>query len=150
MPVGKSATVPSVFEKHFTAEQANAMLPLVRAIVQDITVLAHELKARHDRITRLKGGERLRLSEAHEEELLLEQKEFERGQERMREYEKELHQLGVHLKDYFTGLLDFPCWMDGREVFLCWRLGEPSVAHWHELEAGFAGRKKLQNQPQRV
>ena len=39
----------------------------------------------------------------------------------------ELRQLGVELKDYFTGLIDFPCWMDGREVYLCWRLGEPEV-----------------------
>jgi hypothetical protein len=33
--------------------------------------------------------------------------------------------------------------MNGREVYLCWRLGEPDVAHWHELEGGFAGRQKL-------
>ena len=51
--------------------------------------------------------------------------------------------LDVELKDYFTGLIDFPCWMDDREVYLCWRLGEPEVAHWHELDAGFAGRQKL-------
>jgi hypothetical protein len=40
-------------------------------------------------------------------------------------------------------LIDFPAWMNGREVYLCWRLGEPDVGHWHELDAGFAGRKKL-------
>jgi hypothetical protein len=68
---------------------------------------------------------------------------MERGQERMRDYEKELRQLGVELKDYFTGLVDFPCLMHGREVYLCWRLGESEVAHWHELEDGFAGRQKL-------
>jgi hypothetical protein len=37
--------------------------------------------------------------------------------------------------------------MDGREVYLCWRLGEPEVGHWHELEAGFAGRRKLMASP---
>ena len=61
----------------------------------------------------------------------------------MHEYEQELKNLGIELKDYYTGLIDFPCWMDGREVYLCWRLGEPEVAYWHELEAGFAGRQKL-------
>ena len=61
----------------------------------------------------------------------------------MHEYERELQQLGVELKDYFTGLIDFPCWMNGHEVYLCWRLGEPEVGHWHELDAGFAGRQKL-------
>ena len=68
---------------------------------------------------------------------------FESDQQRMQDYEQELRTLHIELKDYFTGLIDFPCWMDGREVFLCWRLGEPEVSHWHELDAGFAGRQKL-------
>jgi hypothetical protein len=71
------------------------------------------------------------------------QAEFERDQERIQGYVQELHNLGVELKDYVTGLIDFPCWMDNREVYLCWRLGEPEVAHWHEVEAGFQGRRKL-------
>ena len=41
------------------------------------------------------------------------------------------------------GLVDFPSRLDGRTVFLCWRLGEPEVLHWHELDAGFAGRQPL-------
>src|SRR5437660_1491268 len=64
------------------------------------------------------------------------------GQERMQEYEQELKQIGVELKDYFGGLIDFPGLRNGRPVYLCWRLGEPEVSHWHDLEAGFAGRQK--------
>ena len=79
--------------------------------------------------------------------MLQAQSELERGQERMREYERELQNLGIELKDYFIGLIDFPCRMDGREVYLCWRLGEPEVAYWHELDAGFAGRQKLRPAP---
>jgi hypothetical protein len=41
------------------------------------------------------------------------------------------------------GLVDFPSLMDGRIVYLCWRLGEPEVLHWHELKSGFAGRQSL-------
>ena len=130
-------------KKYFTVAEANAMLPLVRVILRDVTVLARDLRERHERLARLKPGGRGALSEAHQEELLQAQTEFARGQERMQEYEVELKQLGVELKDYFTGLIDFPCRMDGREVYLCWRLGEPEVAYWHELEAGFAGRQKL-------
>ena len=51
--------------------------------------------------------------------------------------------VGVELKDPFSGLVDFPAWRHGHEVYLCWRLGEPDVAHWHELDAGFAGRRPL-------
>jgi hypothetical protein len=68
----------------------------------------------------------------------------------MEEYVRELKALGVELKDYFTGLIDFPSLMDGRPVYLCWRLGEPEVAHWHELEAGVAGRQKLVSDTSRV
>jgi hypothetical protein len=134
---------PVTGKKYFTAAQANAALPLVRAIVRDITALARDLRDRHERLARLESTPRESLGEAYKEELQQIQAEFERDQERMREYEAELKGLGVELKDYYTGLVDFPCRMDGREVYLCWRMGEPDVAHWHELDAGFAGRRKL-------
>ena len=86
------------------------------------------------------------MDKAHEEEIQQLIEKFERDQERMREYEHELKALHIELKDYDTGLIDFPCWMNDHEVFLCWKLDEPVVAHWHELDAGFAGRQKLQQQ----
>jgi hypothetical protein len=138
-----AAAKPPSAKKYFTPASANAALPLVRAIVRDVTELARDLRERHERLGGVLSGKRTALSEAHQEELLQAQREVERGQERMTEYENELRQLGVELKDYFLGLVDFPCRMDGREVYLCWRLGEPEVAHWHELNAGFAGRQKL-------
>lgn len=49
----------------------------------------------------------------------------------------------IVLRDPETGLVDFPAERDGRRVWLCWRLGEETVAHWHELEAGFLARKPL-------
>ena len=56
----------------------------------------------------------------------------------------ELHELGVQLKDYSRGLIDFPSLRDGRIVLLCWQLGEDEkIEWWHELEAGFAGRQPL-------
>ena len=56
----------------------------------------------------------------------------------------ELHELGVQLKDYSRGLIDFPSMKDGRIVLLCWQLGEAEqIEWWHELEAGFTGRQPL-------
>jgi hypothetical protein len=49
----------------------------------------------------------------------------------------------VLIKDINLGLLDFPALKDGREVYLCWQYGEGEVAFWHEVEAGFAGRKPI-------
>jgi hypothetical protein len=134
---------PMPGKKYFTVSEANATLPLVRAIVRDVTDLARDLRERHERLGRFQPTDRLGLSDAHQEEILQVQAELERCHEQMQEYERELRQLGAELKDYSTGLVDFPSWMNGREVYLCWRLGEPEVAHWHELEAGFAGRQKL-------
>lgn len=140
---------PKTGKKYFSVVEANSTLPLVRVIVQDITRLAHELRDRHERLNRVGQSDRFRLSEAHEEELRLVREELERGQEKMEEYLRELSQLGVEMKDPFTGLIDFPSLMNGRAVYLCWRLGEPEVAHWHELEAGFAGRQKLLSEAKR-
>jgi hypothetical protein len=106
--------------------------------------LAQELQERYDRLRRVLPSEKAIIDEAHREELVHIQEDLERGQERMREFEQELVNLGVELKDYQTGLIDFPCWMDDHEVYLCWRLDEPEVAHWHEMDAGFAGRRKLE------
>jgi hypothetical protein len=55
----------------------------------------------------------------------------------------EIDSIGVQVKDLDTGLLDFPCMMDGEVVLLCWRLGEKSIDYWHTVEAGFAGRQLL-------
>lgn len=47
------------------------------------------------------------------------------------------------LRDISTGLVDFPAVIEGEEAFLCWRLGEPEVTHWHSPEDGFQGRRSL-------
>jgi hypothetical protein len=56
---------------------------------------------------------------------------------------QQVQALGVLIKDARIGLLDFPAWRDGREVYLCWRYGEKSVAYWHDTDAGFSGRQPL-------
>jgi hypothetical protein len=131
-------------KKYFTAAEANATLPLLRSILRDVTELAADLKERHERLSRVEVPAGARAGDAYQEEIREMQAEFERGRERMQEYLQELHNLGVELKPPYTeGLVDFPCILDDHEVYLCWRLGEPEVAHWHEIDAGFAGRRKL-------
>lgn len=128
--------------KHYTLDEANATLPLLRVILRDITTLAVELRGQYERLVRLQETDGL--DPAHKEEVFQMVEEFEHGQEKMREYELEVEKLGVELKDYNSGLVDFRALRDGREVYLCWRLNEPEVAHWHELDSGFAGRQKLE------
>jgi hypothetical protein len=128
--------------KSFTVEQANATLPLVRAIVRDLTALAVDLRDRHERLRHAPEG--ASVSPEHEEEMAQARAALENDLERLGGFEQELAELGVELKDYFLGLVDFPSLLDGRPVYLCWKAGEDSVTHWHELDAGFAGRKPLE------
>ena len=133
-------------KKFDAVEEANAALPLLRSILRDVTELACELRERHERLARIPVAAGSG-NNPYSEEVDEIQAELERGQEKMHEYEQELKNLHVELKDYYTGLIDFPAWMEDRAVYLCWRLGEPEVAHWHELDAGFAGRQKLADNP---
>lgn len=51
--------------------------------------------------------------------------------------------MSISLRDISTGLIDFPALVNGRQVCLCWRIGEDAIGWWHELDAGFAGRRAL-------
>lgn len=55
----------------------------------------------------------------------------------------EIDSIGVQVKDIDSGLLDFPCQLDGDVILLCWKIGEPEIAHWHTLEGGFSARQPI-------
>lgn len=129
--------------KLFTVEQANAVLPLVRAITADLVELAREVTERRERLALLSGGRDATAKDPYSEELAQIEEELEKDSEQLRAYVDELRELGVEPKSGPEGLVDFPCLMDGRVVFLCWKFGETEVMYWHELEAGFAGRQSL-------
>lgn len=124
----------------FTVDLANRTLPLVRKIVEDVVV-----QHRRWRETILELD--LVASSARSDEPLNRAEELEReAQSLAREidgYQRELEALGIQLKDRRLGLIDFPSEMNGRHVLLCWRLGEPEVQFWHEVDAGYAGRQPL-------
>jgi len=131
-------------KKLFTVEQANAVLPLVRAITADLVQLSREVMERRERLAfltgRRAGGP---AKDPYSEELAQIEEELEKDSAQLQAYVDELSALGVEPKSGPEGLVDFPCLMDDRIVFLCWKLGEAEVTHWHELDAGFAGRQSL-------
>ena len=55
----------------------------------------------------------------------------------------ELQGADIVVRDVIRGLVDFPAVRDGEEIYLCWIVDEPEIEHWHELDAGFAGRRRL-------
>ena len=122
--------------RHFTVDEANATLKILRPIVAGMLEARQAIVDARPEVWPVlekavgNGGSR------KAGELIGEFERVQRAAQR-------IASLGIHLKDINTGLVDFPAFRDGREVYLCWRYDEPSVSHWHELEAGFAGRQPL-------
>jgi hypothetical protein len=124
------------FDRLFTPQDANHLLGKLRPIVADLIQARARLLEMQPALAPVlqkmlgNGGSRLTA------ELL---ETFER----LRADTRAIEAMGVVLKDMETGLLDFPSERDGQIVFLCWRFDEPAVAHWHSIDAGFAGRQAL-------
>lgn len=131
------------FPRLFTVEEANARLPLVRAITSDLAALASDLVARRERLDSLLAGRKLSSTDVYSEELAQMYQGIQRDMGRIEDYVRELRDLGVEAKGAVDGLVDFPSMLEGRVVYLCWKLGEGEVSHWHELDAGFRGRQSL-------
>ncbi len=128
----------------FTVDQANAALPLIRAIVADLVRLACEVSDRSERLSVLLDGRQPPSGDdPYTEKLVHVTEELERDRRRLQEYADELLELGVEPKSAVEGLVDFPSIRAGRTVYLCWKLGESEVLFWHDVEAGYAGRRPL-------
>jgi hypothetical protein len=127
----------------FTIDEANQSLPLVRAITSDLVQLSSELIERRQRLAMLTAGRERQAGNPYWDELSAVETEIDKDAQRLRGFVKELFELGVEPKSAIDGLIDFPSLIEGRVVFLCWKLGEPEVMHWHEVDAGFAGRQPI-------
>ncbi|MEX1186013.1 MAG: DUF2203 domain-containing protein [Gemmatimonadaceae bacterium] len=124
----------------FTLEQANRMLPLVRRIVEDIVQDYARWREQVGVLEVVAAGRR---GDAPPDEVEKVEEDAQRLAADIERYVTELRELGVDFKGFDQGLVDFPAEIDGRRVYLCWKLGEDSVEYWHEVDAGFAGRQKL-------
>jgi hypothetical protein len=123
--------------KQFTADEANLALPLVRRILKDV-VAQYRLVERIQKRRRKLSGQG-RLDELH----TLESQGLDAAR-RLSDLLAELTSIGCEVKDYERGCVDFPAVRDGREIYLCWRLNEDRVTHWHERHAGESGRQRLE------
>jgi hypothetical protein len=129
-PQRASSSGPS---RRFTLEQANKSLPLVKRIVADIVAQHSRAAASREMLEHLTAAKDVAGAQA----------ELEASITRLQDLIDELSDVGVELKDYEKGLVDFVGRHDGRDVYLCWKLGEEQITHWHELETGFSGRKPV-------
>jgi hypothetical protein len=124
--------------KYFTVEEANRTLPLVRRIVGDIMSTHTELVRRAEEYRVLESGSEANVVRRGE----LEQ-ELRQLTGTIDSFIDELTDIGAQFKGFEGGLVDFFSILDGRPVFLCWKMGEGSIEWYHELDAGFRGRQRL-------
>jgi hypothetical protein len=137
---GERATMPTPAFTHFTVDQANRALPLVRRIVEDIV---HGFAEWRERVHEFEAAAALSSADAPDPRADALQREAQRLAADIDGCVRELTALGVEFKGFDLGLVDFPGDVDGQPVFLCWRLGEPAVQHWHARDAGYAARQPL-------
>ena len=127
-------------DRIFTVEEANRTLPLVSRIVAD---LVREHQQWEDKVREFELATVGSSPEKPDAIAELLQMEAQRLARDIEGYIAELSDLGVVCKGMDTGLVDFRGQIDGRDVYYCWKLGEPSVMFWHEIDAGFVGRQRL-------
>jgi hypothetical protein len=130
--------------RHFTLEEALALLPRLTEMLTALGRRRRELQEKERALVaryqqRVRGNGRVRGGE----ELAALQAELEAGLAALNQEVAAIQALGCEVKDLDHGLIDFPALREGREVYLCWRLGEPTIEWWHDPDIGFAGRQPL-------
>jgi hypothetical protein len=127
---------------YFTRDEAEALIPRITPVLREIqrlrrAQLAHDEAVAADRAKVLGNGH------MPPDKLRQHQQDSASAERQIVRLVRAVNDLGILIKDLDTGLVDFPTLRDGREVYLCWQLGEPHIAWWHEIETGFSGRLPL-------
>ncbi len=132
-------------KRYFTVDEANELVPRLEAIFRRVLGLRAQLRSTAGTLSSL--GEPLTeesvLREDGTPELATARAKARALVELLTEALAEVDRLGVEVKDLDIGLCDFVTRREGRDVYLCWQLGEKQIEHWHEIHAGYAGRRPL-------
>lgn len=137
--------------KTFTLYEAQMLLPVVESLLkraQSASLLASTIEAEIQQLSHrifLSGGLHVDVASAARRRA-----ERDKATQEARDSLAEIDAIGVQINDLEQGLLDFPSIIDGQAALLCWKLGEPTIAHWHTEEEGFAGRKPLEGRFERT
>jgi hypothetical protein len=128
----------------FSLNEAQMLLPVLEALLQrarESAVEAAEIELEMQRLSHrifLTGGLHVDITAAARRRA-----ERDKASQETKDSLAEMEAIGVTVQDLQTGVLDFPCAVDGKIVMLCWRMGETAITHWHELEEGADARQPL-------
>ncbi len=123
--------------KYFTPEQAEKLLPMLQQKLSRLQAAKQAVELLEEIEIELEDEEQNYLYNLQLE------KEYHRRQYLFYRELEALERQGCIIKDIEQGLVDFPCIFQGRDVFLCWRLGEEQLRYWHEIDNGYAERKPI-------
>ena len=126
-----------IHERHYTLEEASELLPRVVELIERMRAARDRLGDREAREALSEAGPTNGGGDPG--------RTVSEGFVELRDSITELRELEMMLRDLDRGLLDFPSLRDGHEVYLCWEEGEDAIRYWHEPEAGFAGRRPLED-----
>lgn len=127
----------------FTLDEASSLLPRL----SELLLQTQECKLRHDQHQDQIAEYTRRMSsngDILERDLNETRQELAKAAAELSRLVEKVQEMGCELKDIDQGLIDFRAEREGREVYLCWKLGEPDIRWWHDLESGFAGRQPLE------
>jgi hypothetical protein len=133
--------------RYFTRDQAERVLPAVERLLQEAIRLKSQFEETDEilkntaRDITMRGG-----MNVNREQLADIRQRRDSAVTRLQATMESIQEHGCLVKDLDTGLLDFPTLYEDREVYLCWRLGEPRIDFWHAIEDGFRGRKEIDDQ----
>lgn len=130
--------------KRFTLPEAERLLPEIESEIRS----AIELKARYQQAEgeHQAFNQRLMLSggmAVDRDAILAKRAAKDKTAEELKSAIDAIHGFGCQVKDLDIGLIDFPTLYQGREVYLCWKLGEKGISFWHGVDEGFQGRKPV-------
>lgn len=127
--------MPWQFTKHYTREEARALLPKLRIWLADLASLRERLNASDEQMREaLANGQDLGGPMVNRWVSMIAD-----IQDLIAEFQKR----EIEIKDLDRGLIDFPAFIGGREVFLCWEKDEEDIEFWHDLSSGYAGRMRI-------
>ena len=130
-------------QQNFTPDEANAALPELRPLVEEMVAAKRaldEAQERADEVSARISGNGGGLPPAQLAEV---EDDVSGRATALAQALERVQSLGVIVKDIDSGLVDFPSVRDGEDVLLCWQLGEHEVAFWHGYEDGYAGRRPI-------
>jgi hypothetical protein len=130
-------------DRYFTLEEAQGLVPWLQSAFDAIEPLKRQLARAKDMVQELSVVMQSNGGGSTQDKLEQAQQDLQDAEDSIDEHAYAIVERGIILRSVERGLVDFPAMRDNRIVYLCWLAGETEITHWHEIDAGIAGRQRL-------